>query len=83
MASISRPTDEEHTDEGVLLFVLLFWKEIYHVCLQRYRLDSELKQSLSEYWLISLGGSKIYHRFGENFSDVIVGHIDFARSVQK
>ena len=50
MASISRPTDEEHTDEGVLLFVLLFWKDIDHVCLQRYRLDIELKQSLSEYW---------------------------------
>ena len=32
MVSISRPLDEEQADEGVLLFVLLFWKEIHIIC---------------------------------------------------
>ena len=31
IATISRPTGEEQADEGVLLFVLLFWKEMYRV----------------------------------------------------
>ena len=40
------------------------------MCLQRYMLEIELKLSLCEYWWIILAGSKIYHRFGEHFSDV-------------